>query len=428
MPHRHSLLIGTLLLFLATAASAAQQSVTLTLESNVDLGHLIEEGLRANPEILAARKAIEAAQARIVQARSLDDPELNIESWAIPISQPANLNQANMHMVNLRQRFPFPGKLRLRGDVAAQDEAMERARYRAKEREVIAAVKKGYYDLFMADRNIQITQEQLALLERILKTVESRYAVGKVAQQDVIKAQVEQTDLLNRLITAEREHHHAEARLNMLLNRPPGDPIGRTVEREPPTTPFEQEELYRLTIDSSPELQGAVSLVRRAELSRELAIRNQKYPDFMLGLGYWYNPQGNFQHTYSGMLTLTIPFFWTKAKHDKEVEEASAQIARAEATHRATKNLALFEIRENLVTLNAARQLVALYRTGLLPQVELSLRAAEAAYQTGRLDFTGLLEAERTLRDARLGYYRALVALEQSLADLERAVGRDIVQ
>jgi hypothetical protein len=43
------------------------------------------------------------------------------------------------------------------------------------------------------------------------------------------------------------------------------------------------------------------------------------------------------------------------------------------------------------------------------------------------LEFTGLLEAERSLRDVRLGYYRALVTLEQSLADLERAVGRDIL-
>ena len=332
MPHRNSLVTGTLLLLLAITPCAAQQSLTLTLEAAPTLSDLIKEALKANPEIVAARKAVEAAQARIVQARSLDDPELNIESWAIPISQPTNLNQANMHMVNLRQRVPFPGKLRLRGEVASQEEAMAAARYRAKEREVIAAVKKGYYDLFMAERNIQITQEQLDLLQRILKTAEIRYSVGKVTQQDVIKAQVEQSDLINRLIVAEQERQSAEAKLNRLLNRPTDAPIGRTAELQPPPTAFEQEDLFRLTIETSPELQEAVSGVKRAELSHELARRNRKYPDFMLGVGYWYSPQGNFQHTYSGMLTLTIPFFWTKAKHDKEVEEASAQIARAEAS------------------------------------------------------------------------------------------------
>jgi outer membrane protein TolC len=428
MTYTRSFLIGTLLLLLAAAPSGGQESLTFTLEGTVSLSDLIKEALKANPEIMAARKAVEAARARIVQARSLDDPELNVESWAIPLNQPTNLNQANMHMVNLRQRLPFPGKLQLRGDMASQEEAMAAARYLAKEREVIAAVKKTYYDLFMADREIQITREQLDLLGRILKTAEARYTVGKVAQQDVIKAQVEQSELLNRLIGAEREHHHAEARLNTLLNRPPDAPIGRTMERDPPAVPLELEELHRLTIESSPELQEASSDIKRAELSHELAIKNRKYPDFMVGLGYWYQPQGAFQHTYSGMLTLTIPFFWTKAKHDKEVEETSAQIARTEASYRAMKNRALFEVRENLVTFDAAKKSMSLYRTGLIPQAELSLKAAESAYQTGRLEFTGLLEAERALREVRLGYYRALVALEQSLADLERAVGRDIAQ
>src|SRR5574337_2074061 len=83
-------------------------------------------------------------------------------------------------------------------------------------------------DLFMADRDLEITQEQLDLLQRILKTAEVRYAVGKVAQQDVIKAQVEQSDLLNRLILAEQARATAEARLNTLFNRQTDAPIGRT--------------------------------------------------------------------------------------------------------------------------------------------------------------------------------------------------------
>ncbi|MGB4781854.1 TolC family protein [Candidatus Methylomirabilis sp.] len=428
MHYKTHLVIGVMLVLLSVRPCAAEQALTVTLEAGANLGELLAEGLRSNPEILAARKAAEAAQARIAQARSLDDPELNIESWSIPLNQPGNFNKANTHMVNLRQRLPFPGKLRLRGEVASQEQAMAAARYRAKEREVIAAVKKGYYDLFMADREIQITQEQLDLLERILKIAEVRYSVGKVTQQDVLKAQVEQSDLINRLIIAEQERATAEARLNTLLNRHTDAPIGRTTEHEPPAMPFEQADLYKLALDSSPQVQEAASGITQAERSHELAIKNQKYPDFTVGLGYWYVPQADSQHTYTGMLTFTIPFFWTKSKHDKEVEEASAQIARAEASYRATKNLAFLEVRESTTKLNAARKSVTLYRTGLLPQAELSLKAAEAAYQTGRLEFTGLLETERSLRDVRLGYYRTLVTLEQSLADLERAVGRDIVQ
>ena len=116
-----SFLIAALFLLPWTTPSVAEQPLTFTLEPTANLPDLITEALRSNPEILADRMAVEAARARIVQARSLDDPELSFESWSIPLNQPTNVNQADNHMVNLRQRFPFPGKLRLRGEVERSD-------------------------------------------------------------------------------------------------------------------------------------------------------------------------------------------------------------------------------------------------------------------------------------------------------------------
>jgi outer membrane protein TolC len=69
---------------------------------------------------------------------------------------------------------------------------------------------------------------------------------------------------------------------------------------------------------------------------------------------------------------------------------------------------------------------VVLYREGLLSQAELSFRAAMAAYQSGRVEFVSLLEAQRALREARMGYFKTVVSLIQSLADLERSVGVDL--
>ena len=67
-----------------------------------------------------------------------------------------------------------------------------------------------------------------------------------------------------------------------------------------------------------------------------------------------------------------------------------------------------------------------LYREGLLSQAELSFRSAMAAYQTGRVEFVTLLEAQRALREARMGYYKATVGYMQNLADLERVIGKDL--
>ncbi|MBI3779447.1 MAG: TolC family protein [candidate division NC10 bacterium] len=418
--------IGTVLVLLPAIPSAARQSLALTLETTTSLNQLIEEALRSNPEILAAHKGVGAAQARIAQASALDDPELDFESWSIPFSQPTNVNQANTHMVNLRQRVPFPGKLRLRGEIASQEAKMAAAQSRAKEREVIALVKKSYYDLFMADRSLQILTDQLEIMKQILRTAEIRYAVGKAPQPDVLKAQVEQSELLNKLIVARQERATAEARLNMLLNRSIAAAWPSPPDFVPPQRDFEREMLSQLALQSRAELQEAGAGIAQAEGSRDLAVRNQRTPDFTLGLGYWFVPQGKFEHTYSAMVTLTIPFFWTKVKHDKEVEEAGAKIAKQEATYQAIRNMTLFEVKDALAKLEAAQRTVALYSGGLIPQSEQSFKAATAAYETGKIDFLSLLEAQRSLRDTKLGYYRAAVNLEQRSAEMERAIGRDL--
>jgi outer membrane protein TolC len=88
--------------------------------------------------------------------------------------------------------------------------------------------------------------------------------------------------------------------------------------------------------------------------------------------------------------------------------------------------MTLRELGESQAKLEAARRSVALFREGLLSQAELSFSAAMAAYQTGRVEFVSLLEAQRALRDARMGYFKTLASLMQNLADLERAVGKEL--
>ncbi len=147
----------------------------------------------------------------------------------------------------------------------------------------------------------------------------------------------------------------------------------------------------------------------------------------MVGLQYWVAPDQSPRHMYAPMVTLTIPFSpWTKGRHDYEIEEALAERRMAKSSLDAMKNMALFEVRDMSAKVEAARKSVSIYRDGLLPQAEQSFQAALAAYQTGSVNFITLIDAQRTIRDTRLGYYKALVDYEQSLADLERAVGKEL--
>ncbi|MGH7772445.1 MAG: TolC family protein [Candidatus Binatia bacterium] len=415
------------LLFFGTFFLLLGGGAILWAQNGLSLREMIDEALKNNPEIQAARRKIESVRARAGQAKYLEDPELNIEAWGVPLNHPVKFRSSNPVILGLRQKFPFFGKLGLKGEITAQEVKMAEEELRAKEVEIVAKVKGAYADFFIAHKNIEIYKELLELIRQTSTTAETLYQVGRAPQQDIFKALLEQTDLLNKLTWAEKDLVTSQAKLNTLLSLPPTAPIRQP--RELTLTPFslKHSDLEKLTLEQRPELRALESSINRSEKAIELAKRNRSFPDFMVGLEYWVAPDHRPRHMYTPMLTLTIPFSpWTKGKHDYEIEEALAERRMAQSNLDAMKNMALFEVRDMSAKVEAARKSVSIYRDGLLPQAEQSYSASIAAYQTGQVNFITLLDAQRAIRDVRLGYYKALVDYEQSLADLERAVGKEL--
>jgi cobalt-zinc-cadmium efflux system outer membrane protein len=407
-----------------TNAAAADPSKD---QKVVALSEIVAEVLASNPEIQAVKRKVESAHARAKQATYLEDPEVNLEAWGVPLNHPLRYRSANPLIIGLRQKLPFFGKLGLKGEMAGQEVRMAEEELRAKEQEIVAKVKSAYADYFMASKSLEIYKELLELVRQTSATAEGLYQVGRVPQQDVIKALLERTELLNKLTWAEKDLTTSRARLNTLLSRPPDSVFGSPGEPALTAVSVESSALERLALEQRPELRGLESSITRSERAVELAQRNQKYPDFMVGLQYWVAPDQSPRHMYAPMVTFTIPFSpWTKRKHDYEIEEALAERQATRANLAAMKNTALFEVREMSAKVEAAMKSVSIYREGLLPQVEQSFQAAVAAYQTGSVNFMTLLDAQRTIRDVRMGYYKALVDYEQSRADLERAVGKEL--
>jgi outer membrane protein, heavy metal efflux system len=391
------------------------------------LSELVAQALSNNPEIQAAKKKVESVQARAKHVTYLEDPEVNWEAWGVPLNQPVNYHKANPLILGVRQKLPFFGKLGLKGEIAGQEVKMVVQELRAKEQEIVAKVKSAYADYFMANKSFEIFKELLELVRYTSTTAEGLYQVGKAPQQDVIKALLERTELLNKLTGAEKELTISQAKLNTLLSRPPSSPLGQPGEPALAPVELQSSNLEKLAIEQRPEVRALESSINKSERAVELAERNRKYPDFMVGLQYWYAPEQSPKNMYTPMLSLSIPFSpWTKGKHDYEIEEALAERQAARANLAAMKNMALFEVKEMSAKVEAAMKSVSIYRDGLLPQAEQSFQAAVAAYQTGGVNFMTLLDAQRTIRDVRMGYYKALVDYEQSRADLERAVGKEL--
>lgn len=403
------------------------RSAVLSAEHMLSLKKTVEEALKRNPEIQMAKNKVESARAKAGQATYLEDPEVNLEAWGVPLNHPVKYRSANPLIIGVRQKFPFFGKRGLQGEIAAQEVKVAEEELRAKEIDIAAKVRSAYAEIFMAAKSLETYKELLDLVRQTSATAENLYQVGKAPQQDIFKALLEQTELLNKSTWAEKEWITSHAKLNTLLNRSLAAPLEGPGEPSVVPLALQFSDLERLAIEQRPELRALEANISRSEKAIELAERNRKYPDFMVGLQYWVAPDQSPRHMYAPMLTLTIPFSpWTRGKHDYEVQEALAERQMARSNRDAMKNMALLEVREMFAKVEAASKSVSIYRDGLLPQAEQSFQATLTAYQTGAVNFITLLDAQRSIRDIRLGYYKAVVEYEQSVAELERAVGQKL--
>lgn len=409
---------SVLVMFLSSGLSRAQDTDSLP-RNRLVLPELIQEVLARNPELMAARRQWEAATNRITQALSLDDPILSVQLWNFP--QNFNVMQTQNNIFGLAQNLPFPGKLALKGNVASRSAEMTEQAVRAKERELVARLKQAYYDLFLAQKAVQIHHEQVELVRQFVEIANAKFRAGKGSQADVLKAQVELSMLFQHLPVLEQRRETAEAMLNTLLDRDPASPLG--LAQEPSQLPLETpiDDLHRLALNDRPELKAAELDVQRNEQSHALAQR-QYYPDFNVAFQRFQNFHAD--NGFGAYVAMSIPFaFWTKPKYDAGVQEAAAAVAVARAQQQTVENLTRFQINDLLAKLRATDQMATLYRTTILPQAGQSLEAAQVGYRAGKAGFLDLIDAQRTWRGFQLEYFTALVDRQHRLAELEQVVG-----
>lgn len=406
---------------------SAGEIVEAPLPPGLQLKTLVEEALEKNPEIVAARKKWEAAAQKISQASSYPDPTLSYGYFGRRVETRVGPQR---NRLTLSQKFPFFGKLSLKGEIASKAADETRELYEAKKLGIISRVKSAYYRLFLAHKAIQINEENTDIVRRFARIAEVKYATGKVSQQDVLKAQVELSKFANELITLKQEKETAEASINTLLDRPPEEPLGIPAEVQKTPLRFSVAKLREIALERSPLLKAAQTAIERSRAALDLAKRNY-YPDFTVGLNYIEVKGGTTRSSDDGKdallftVGINIPI-WTGSLR-AGVDEAVADIGAASSVFRTRRNGIVFEVEDLFVKVDTAARLVDLFKTTLIPLAEQSLEAATAGYQTEKVDFLNLLDSQRKLQDFQLDYFRALVSYQQRLTDLERVVGVDLV-
>src|SRR5437879_6039940 len=235
----------------------------------IRLADVIEEARVQNREIKAARARAQAAAYMPSQASAYDDPVFSYEAWNAPES--FDVRRADNNILRLSQKVPFPGKRTLAGAAAERDADVARREAEMVQLEVIAAVKRAYWDLWLVHENLLVYSRDKDLVERLARIAERKYAVGQVSQPDVLRAQVELTRLINRVTTETLGVDTARAELGALLSREDPGSIG--IPEEPVKARLEQNvaSLTEAALRQRPELPAQQATIARFEANRRFA-------------------------------------------------------------------------------------------------------------------------------------------------------------
>lgn len=380
------------------------------------LDALVAEALESNPDILALREAVSAARQRPDQERALRDPMLAVvytnDGWSPSLGSQDMTTLAFMGS----QDLPYPGKRRLRGELAAREadeleQQLERARLG-----IAASVKRAYYGLVLSRERLELVREQEELWRQIEGTARARYAVGQGAQPDVLRVQVEVTRVLQLRAEQEAERRIRTAELNRLTGRRAASPLVTSARlRLRRADPDLERALERLGA-RSPELASAALAGERAALRVELASKEFK-PDFSVQAGYM--NRGGLAPMWQAGVGVTLPL------QRKRLASGQAEAdARLRASQRVAESVRLqlrYRTEERLSQLEATHRIATLYGEGIVPQDRMAVDAVLANYQTGKVPFIAVLEALTTLYDDRATHLELLANHERILASLEEA-------
>jgi len=412
----------TLTVLVFPVASSVADSESL----NVD--RLIEEAIHSNPEILAAKAKWEVYKEKVPQAAALEDPMFSFGIINLPTNFSFKDEDMTMKEFSISQKLPFPGKRPLMKEMAEKEAEAVSTEIQGKIHQVIKEIKTAYYELSHVYRATEVIQRNKEILETFAKIAESRYSVGEGIQQDVIKAHVEVSKMLDELIMLGQRKRALEAKLNTLLNRSTETQVGKPEEVIFRPLPLTSEDLQKLAVEMNPALKGMKRMIEAKEKAYALAKR-EYYPDFSLKFAYGQRdstPNGmSRMNMLTGMVEVNIPIFY-KSKQDRKVAETKAEIQMAEAQYRVMKNEILFMIADMASMVQRIERQIDLYKTGIIPQASLQVNSAMSAYRVNKADFMTLLDSQMTLYKYELEYHQALTEYEKNVAGLGAVTGKQL--
>ena len=417
-----AVILGSLLI-LPTAALARAQEAPAASQS-VKLADLLAEAERSNPQIQAARHGWDSAKQVPTQVSTLPDPQFVFQHVSVGSPRPfAGYTNSDFAYLGfgVSQDLPYPGKLRLRGEIAKKDADVTQQRYESVRRAILAEVKAIYFQLGYLAKRQTILRGDGQLLQQVEQAAEARYRSGLGSQQDVLQAQLERTKLLREITMNQLEAGKVQAEIKQLLNRPQSSSDIETAELSETAAAYTYDQLLAAANANNPEIAGAQKMAERQGLQVDLA-KKDFYPDFNVQYMWQRTDPAEFRAYYVVTLGVRIPIYRGR-RQQPELDQAVADQNRAKREQEAQTQQIAFQLRQQFLGAEKSEELLEIYREGLVPQARAELQAGMAAYQSNRQDFQALLASFLDVLKLDEEYWQTISEHETALAQIEAMTG-----
>jgi outer membrane protein, heavy metal efflux system len=388
------------------------------------LPELLDEAERNNPQIRAAHEGWDAAKQVPSQASTLPDPQFTVQQVNVGSPRPfAGYTNSDFAYFGLgvSEDIPYPGKLRLKGEMAKRDADVMQQQVESVRRSVLARVKSAYFQLAYLSQTFRILESDGQLLEQLEKAADARYRSGAGNQQEVLQAQVEQTKLLREITMHHLEVAKAQAQIKQLLGRSQSSPDIGTSDLSENCLAYTVDELLDAAKAQNPDISGAEQTVEKQKLEVDLAHKDF-YPDFNVQYMWQRTDPTQFRAYYMLSIEVRVPIYRIR-KQRPELAQAQAELARSRSEADSQAQEVAFEVRTAFDTAEKTAELIKIDTDGLLPQSRTEFQSGLAAYQNNRQDFRALLISFLDVLHLDEEYWQSVADRETALAQLEELTG-----
>ena len=391
------------------------------------LQDLTNVALTVSPELKMLNAKITAATNRIEQNTNLPNPMLSLGLMNMPVgSFSFSEEPMTMKVVGLSQEFPFPGMLGTKADVNRKDVEIVQQEYYDSRNELIKKVSQSYYELQNTRKEIELTKQQIKLMQDISEVVKVKYSVSEASQQNLLRIDLELTNMSEMLSALMGEESEQLSTINSFLLRDTASPI---VTDSFPKFNYSNKtvsDLIQLAEQNRPFLAGIKTAVEKAQLSESLA-KYDYYPMLKLSAQYAFREQIKstgmpLDNMVSVMLDVSIPLNYG-GKVTSMVEETQSMQEMYQQQYSASLQMLEREFGMINAKLKSLKERIELSEKGSLIQANENLKSALTAYQVGEIDFMNVLDAQSSLYTIEKNIYRLKTDYLNQLAQIEFLTG-----